>query len=193
MNKLLKNNLKYSLLTFTLLILLSTSTAHAEYSDKSKQMRDIPEERQQRQEERNQLRDEQCVQLQDRIQNRINAFNENKDGNVARYQEAKQRIADLISKLETQGVDVTTLKDHLDVFDGMITKYASVYVDFIESLKSTTQYICGESQGAFKDAMSIVRQKHQEVIAQRQDIHEYFIHTLKEDIKALRVQKEVTN
>lgn len=192
MPKLLKNKLIYSLITFSLLILGTSFTVHAENSDKG-MMKDTLEERQVRQEERNQVRDDHCVQLQDRIQNRINEFNENKDGNVERYREAKQRISDLISKLENQGVDVAQLKEDLNTFDSMITKYASIYADLINSLKNTTQYVCGESQGQFKEAMDMARQKHQEVVAQRQSIHDYYKNTLKEDIQALKNARKENN
>lgn len=130
-----------------------------------------------------------CDQLTQRIEERIEKFEANKDKHIEYYNNLKDRITDIVQKLSDKGYDVEELALDLQTLDSMILDYASEYVKFIDLLKATREVVCGESQGAFADAVKAARDQLRVVFAARLGIREFYKDEIREDIKDLRQQR----
>ena len=115
-----------------------------------------------------------CEMLGDRVQNKISMFEKHKDDHVANYQKAKEKLQSIVSDLEAKGYDVTELKEDLANFDVMIKEYAQLYVNFIDSLKNTQGYACGESDGDYKEALGRAHQLLRQIQDKRKELRFYY-------------------
>ena len=140
-------------------------------------------------EERTTIIANRCEIITKNIDNRLARFNDNKNGHAIRYQELKTRLTNLISRLEQKGYDVSKLEADLTVLDTKIKKFADDYVTFIEQLKTTKGFACGQSQGAFADALSKAKDLLRLVRQDAMDIRDYYQTQIKPDLMALRAQK----
>ena len=130
-----------------------------------------------------------CEIITNNIDNRINAYNNKKNAHLKRYENLKNLVSKIIANLEEKGYEVTELKTALNELDTKIKKYASDYDAFIDALKNTQNYACGESEGAFLNALEASKTALQTVLQDTRDIHSYYIDVIKKAVSELRDQK----
>ncbi|HLB51543.1 hypothetical protein A3F07_01410 [candidate division WWE3 bacterium RIFCSPHIGHO2_12_FULL_38_15] len=130
-----------------------------------------------------------CEIITNNIDNRINAYNNKKNAHLKRYENLKNLVSKIIANLEEKGYEVTELKTALNELDTKIKKYASDYDAFIDALKNTQNYACGESEGAFLNALEASKTALQTVLQDTRDIHSYYIDVIKKAVSDLRDQK----
>lgn len=131
-----------------------------------------------------------CELLTTRIDNKIDTFEGNKQDHIDNYNAIKARLENAMINLEEKGYDVSSLREHVLVWDGMIKEYAISYQEFIDILYESKDYACGESEGAFKDAMTRARMQLLEARQMRLEIRNYYQTVIREDIKDLRDQAQ---
>jgi len=129
-----------------------------------------------------------CEVLGERVQNKISMFEKHKDDHVANYQKAREKLQKIVNELEAKGYDVTELRTDLVKFDTMIKDYAQLYMNFIDSLKNTQGYACGESDGDYKDALSKSHELLRQLQEKRKELRFFYRDEIREDIKDLRKQ-----
>lgn len=131
-----------------------------------------------------------CELLTTRIDNKIDTFEANKQDHIDNYNAIKARLENAMITLTEKGYNVSSLQEHVSIWDGMIKEYAVSYQAFIDVLYESKDYACGESEGAFKDAMNRARMQILEARQQRLEIRNYYQTVIREDIKALREQAQ---
>lgn len=188
---------KSSLLFFLLIssfLLLSTS-AHASMYDRIKEnvgnrIEEKLENRGERLEKKEELKDEiktkVCDDVTSRINQRIKKYEENHDGHVTAYNKLKNRLQELVTKLEAEGKDVTKLKADLVILEEKIKAYSDAKATFIETLKNSQSMACGESQGAFKEQIGTIQDAHRTMMGKAKDIRTFFSTVIKVDLRALK-------
>ncbi|OGC49385.1 hypothetical protein A2W32_04295 [candidate division WWE3 bacterium RBG_16_37_10] len=129
-----------------------------------------------------------CEIITNNIDNRINAYNNKKNAHIKRYDNLKNLIPKIIKNLEEKGYDVTQLKSALSEFDAKIIKYTADYKAFIDALKNTQNFACGESEGDFLNALEDAKTALQTVMLDTRDIHYYYQNVFKKLISDLREQ-----
>lgn len=143
------------------------------------------------QEKKDEIVQKRCDIVTKRIDNRISTFYDRKEYHVYRYKTVKERVVNLVARLEDEGYDVTELKEKLQTLDEKIKEAAVLYENFIASLESAKDFECGKSEGSFAGA---VQKSSTEIKTFRDkmiEIREYFtkeIRPLLEEIK-----KEILN
>src|SRR3989344_1799094 len=129
-----------------------------------------------------------CEIITNNIDNRINAYNNKKNAHLKRYENLKNLILKIITNLEEKNYDVTQLKSALSELEAKIIKYTADYEAFIEALKNTQNFACGESEGDFLNALEDAKTALQNVMQDTRDIHYYYKDVFKKVISDLREQ-----
>ncbi len=130
-----------------------------------------------------------CEMVTTRINNIITRFDANKVKHVEQYKNIHNRVADLISKLEAKGYDVTKLKADLAILSSKRQTFVDQYVDFIEALNLAKQHECGNSAGQFKGEVEAARALLNNARETSLEIRSFTLTTIKADIQAIRAQK----
>lgn len=143
-------------------------------------------------EQRNEIIKTKCEIVTTNVNNRLETFSENKEKHIKLYGDLKTRFQELIQRLDEKGYDTTKLEEDAQVLDEKIQKFAADYVIFIEYLTATKGNACGQSDGAFAQALAKAKAQLKIVRADAADVKNYYQEVIKPDIQALRAQKPVT-
>jgi hypothetical protein len=146
------------------------------------------EERETAKEERQAAKEEKCKNVGSRIEAKMNKY---ENGNISVedvHKRLKERIRNMITRLENNGIDAGKLEDDLAVLEQKINQVASSYDTFIAGLEETKTYACGESQGQFRTKLQEAKKLMANVRTGRQETMSYITKTIIPDIKALREQ-----
>lgn len=127
-----------------------------------------------------------CPVVESKIQVKATNFDNNKVKHLEIYSKVKERLVSITDKLAAKGIDVTSLRATLVVFDQKITKFSDDYAIYIGKLKESQVFVCGKSEGDFrtklKDAKTALAQVHKDAV----DIRTYYAQTVKPEINKIR-------
>lgn len=129
---------------------------------------------------------ERCSKVTENIDKRIEKFESDHNGRVKVFMTIKERVQERIAKLKARGVDVATLEANLVTLQTKIDKLAADHAAYMEKLKATKSFVCGESQGEFKAALEAARDAQKVVFADAKDIISFIKDTLKPNLEALK-------
>lgn len=130
-----------------------------------------------------------CAKIQEKIAAKTAGFDENKDRHYNAYKNLKDRMEKFVAKLEAKGYDVTDFKAEVVVLDGKIQKFATDYAAYQAKLGETKDYACGHSNGEFKAKLQEARTLLKMVREDSKDIKNYYLNTIKPELKEIRKQK----
>jgi hypothetical protein len=129
-----------------------------------------------------------CANIEAKIQIKISSFDANKARQLNAYLNMKDRLVALNGKLVARGLDTSDLQADLVTLDGKINKFAADYKAYIDSLRATKNYACGQSQGQFvaklKEAKTLLLEVHKDVL----DIRSFYVSTIKPDLQEIKKQ-----
>jgi uncharacterized membrane protein len=138
-----------------------------------------------------QLTQEHCTLVNQRITTRINNFTKNEGSDKTVFGNVYQRLLNIATRLKGDNLDTTTLTNDLSILKTKIDKVSTDYASFISALQaltSSTGPTCGQSQGQFADQLASARTILLTVRQDRLDVRSYILNTIKPDILALRQQ-----
>ena len=136
--------------------------------------------------------EEKCARITKNIEKRTEAFDENKDRHYEAYKNLKDRMEKFLAKLTDKGYDVTELKADLVVFNTKIQKFADDYAAYQSKLGETKDFACGHADADFKAKLAEARTLLKTVREDSKDIKNYYLNTIKPDLKAISKQKMAT-
>ncbi len=139
-------------------------------------------------EKKAQLEERACERIENRIRTRINRYenNQQKDRNV--FGGMVERLEKLIAVLEARELDTADLEDDLAILKEKVANLDQLHQDFIDSLKETQQYACGQSEGQFKSKLGESRKVISEVKEAIQDIRQFYAGTIRTHLLQIRNQ-----
>ncbi len=127
-----------------------------------------------------------CAIVESKIQIKTTNFDNSKVKHLAVYNRVRSSVANITEKLAAKGVDVTSLKAALAIYDQKIKKFSDDYSIYIGKLKDDQAYACGKSEGQFrtklKEAKTALVQVHKDAV----DLRTYYAQTLKPEINKIR-------
>lgn len=129
---------------------------------------------------------ERCTKVTENIDKRIAKFESDHNGRVKVFMTIKERVQERITKLKARGVDVATLEANLVTLQTKIDKLTTDHAAYMEKLKATKAFVCGQSQGEFKAALEAARDAQKVVFADAKDIIAFIKDTLKPNLEALK-------
>lgn len=131
---------------------------------------------------------EKCPTIESRIQMKIVNFDNNKIRHLNAYNNLKERLAKVESRLTDKGLDTTKLKSYLSVLSSKIDKFTNDYATYIDKLKEAQTFVCGKSKAQFlaklKEARVVLKTVHQDIL----DIRSYYVNTIKPELQNLKQQ-----
>ncbi|OGC48109.1 hypothetical protein A3A69_00920 [candidate division WWE3 bacterium RIFCSPLOWO2_01_FULL_37_15] len=137
---------------------------------------------------REEMRDNRCEILNNRIDARIQLFEQNKEFHKNIYEALVGKVRNLIDWLNKKDLVAEKLQLDLIILNDMITKTWEDYSSFISLIMDTKNYTCGESQGQFRDKLLNALEQLKVYKTDLQDIRVFYKNTVKEDMKDLRDQ-----
>lgn len=127
-----------------------------------------------------------CERVTSRIDEKIAKYDADHKARIDRYNKLKSSVQEKVTKAEGNGKDVTKLKADLITLDTMIQKLSTDYATYIEKLRLTKNYACGNSEGQFIQALKDARTAQKLVWQDAKDLLRFVQGALKTDLKALR-------
>ncbi len=183
----MRNKLIILPLLLTALCLAAPQYADAKLGERMEAVKEKVQERKETLEEnREENKDKRCAALEENIDKRITNFDNTHKAHLRQYELMKEKIAKVILEKAAAGKDVTKLRADLATLNEKIEKFNTDRVAFIDALKKTHEFACGDSQGAFKDALTNAQAKHKVLLADSKDIRNFYQTTIRADLKALR-------
>lgn len=118
---------------------------------------EINQQRQEFQEQRQEMIGTMCERVETMVDTRIARFDNNYERNLNRYQAMFERLQTIIEAFSEQGYDTSQLEAAVGEMESQILTVQSEYELFIEQLRASQEYACGESDGEFRNAISEAR------------------------------------
>lgn len=118
--------------------------------------------------------EERCQNIETRIETKIAKFHNNKERHVNGYKKAAERLQNLADKLDARGYDTSQVRADYQTLNQKILKFAQDYANFIAQLEETQQHACGQSEGAFKQALAEARDALKVVREDSLDIRNFY-------------------
>ena len=160
---------------------------------------EVQENREQKKEE---MQAKKCEVLNNRLTNRIAAYESHKAKRLANYQKLLDKLDEILEAMEDYGLDTADLSEAIAGTEELVDEYLALYDDFITGLKDAQDLTCGDSTQPFKDAMHASKEELQDLRDKRKKLRDYYVDTVRPAIKGLREQahelisseaEEVTN
>lgn len=130
-----------------------------------------------------------CARVSERVDNRIRKYDENKQRHIDNYDRITNNVSDTVAKLESEGYDVTEVKNDLTELNSMILEFANGYTEFINTLRGSKNFACGNSEGEFRARIEESRNQLEDVRANTTEIKNFIQDVLREDLEELKDQK----
>jgi|GEM_PF-3136885 len=175
---------KKTLITFLAVALFATSStavfAETQATD-SKPNETIKEKIEERVEAK-------CDKAEVVIQKILDHYNMNKRDHIQAYNAFRHRYDEIVTKLETDGYDVSKLTDYSITLESKITTFASDLSLFMQSLKDSQKYACGESNGQFLAAAKKSKDILKKIRTDINDIKDFYHDIIRPELMNLRKQ-----
>jgi chromosome segregation ATPase len=127
-----------------------------------------------------------CKAVETKVQDRVSNDDKLQAKHDERYTELVTKVTDLISRAKTAGYDTTSLESDLVTLQAKVAQFKDDKSAYMNALKKSQDYVCGKSEGEFKDAIVAARADLAVVGADAKDIHDYVQNTIKPAVKALK-------
>lgn len=131
---------------------------------------------------------ERCKNIEGKVANRINRYENNGQMLEKVYGNMKTRLERLLARLKTAGADTTQLEKDLQTLYAKIDKLKTDQATFIATLKDTQSFACGKSEGEFKTKINEARKVPANLKTDREDIKNFFQTTIKTDLQEIRTK-----
>ncbi|EKE20139.1 MAG: hypothetical protein ACD_8C00050G0002 [uncultured bacterium] len=148
------------------------------------------------QDRKEKMEEAKCKNLENKIANRVKRYENNGNMLSTVYGNMQTRLARLLERLNTAKADTAKLTADLAILDGKIAKLKTDHATFMTTLKDSQSFVCGSSEGEFKNKLEEARKVPEIIKQDRQDIKDFFQTTIKADLKEIRTalaeEKEAT-
>ena len=141
---------------------------------------------------RAEIQKKRCEVVGNMIKTRVENFENNKQHHVDVYNRVNTKLTTAVDKLQEKGYDTTQLEADIKKLDSLAKKYASEYVYFISLIRGSEQYVCGQSDGKYKDSLKEAREQLKVVHEARKAFTDFYKTNIRNDIKDLRNQRPTT-
>jgi hypothetical protein len=125
-----------------------------------------------------------CEQVESRINNRINMYEEKRDLYVSRHQGVVKRLTTLMERLTEKGCEVSNLEPAVEGYEILVDELAAAFRVFVASMQGTRVLACGESEGQFASKIRETNVDLQDVKVKAQALQDYFKSTLQPALTA---------
>lgn len=181
-------------LTFVLPVLaLENSTSGEEFTPK--ELKEVQTQRKSVSEDlKIKLREQRCERVTERVDNRINGFNKNKEKHVVKYTNLQKRANKIITELKKLKFDVTVLENDMKTYDSLVKDFLAKYNKFVDSVKGAKLIACDDKDNSngFKTQVEVSRNYLKDTRESAKAIHVFVKNTLKPHFMEMKSQIKET-
>lgn len=136
------------------------------------------------------LKEQRCERITERVQNKVNGFDKNREKHVIRYRNIEKRFEKLVTELKKLNIETTKLESEIKEYKTLVDIFLEKYDKFVDSIKGAKNYACGEEDNVsgFKDRVGQSRTYLKEAREAGKNIHTYYKETLKPTLIDLKNQ-----
>jgi len=156
-----------------------------QYQEKRRELKQEREEVKMQLEEKRAAR---CELTEGNVTKQIANFRESQSKHLQTYETLKERLANVIARLEEKGYDVAELQADLIVLEEKLAVLTEKFELFVIQLDEVSTIDCSTANGTFVAAMKEAKDALAEVRAATLDVKNYYVGTIKPDIVDLRNQ-----
>jgi len=132
-----------------------------------------------------------CEKVGELVTKRIEIFEKTKTNHAENYDKLSTRLADIVAKLTAKGFDTTKLTTDISTLNTMVSEYKAKYALFVTELKATQTLVCtAEAPVSYKEKLDQSKEMLQELRTMREEIRNFYLTVIREDIKVIRQQAE---
>jgi hypothetical protein len=143
---------------------------------------------QQREEVKEKRMVQRCENVTELVSQKVERYNTNREMYVGKYERLRERIAAWANRLEEDGYDVSNLEASLTTLDTKIANVSQLHESFVTKLDDLKNYECGNSDGAYKQALEVSREALTTVRDGVSEVRKYYIEEVKPLVIDLRNQ-----
>lgn len=150
-------------------------------ADRVQQRAAATESRLQEQVERTELRAEEialriekrCQLVEARLESLRDRYQVRAEQRREVYRKIRQRIADMVTELQAQGVDTTEVEQYLTELEQKELALLTSYDEYAASVNSSIAVTCSETDSEFFSSLTLTRQEVSDLALQGQEIKTY--------------------
>ncbi|KKQ53525.1 MAG: hypothetical protein US70_C0002G0013 [Parcubacteria group bacterium GW2011_GWD2_38_11] len=140
------------------------------------------------QDKKEKMAEEKCKSIESKIATRVGRYQNNGQMLEKVYGNMQARLARLLTKLKTAGAETAKLETDLAELNVKINKLKADQATFMTTLADSQAFVCGKSEGEFKNKLEQARKVPEIIKQDRQEIKNFFQTTIKTDLQAIRKQ-----
>jgi conjugal transfer/entry exclusion protein len=131
-----------------------------------------------------------CETTELRIQNQIRRYDIIRQNHQARNQRVVTRLNEVMLRLESEGIDVSGLRESIQGLQATVDSFEVSAQDYINLLIESENFACRDSEGEFKSRLQSARDIAPQIRGNILSIREYFQAEIRPELEAIRTQLE---
>lgn len=129
-----------------------------------------------------------CEKINSNVEKIISNYDEKVAKHIEKYQNIVIKVETAVNRIEEKGIDVTMIRSQLETLNQMILNMHQNREQYINTLRDSQNYICGESEGEFKNRIQTARTELNLVKNNAEEIKNYMENTIRPELLRLREQ-----
>lgn len=134
-----------------------------------------------------------CARVSEKIKLLSAKYENAHKGATQNYQTMKSNLAKIVADLKAKGADTAALESAIAGMEAKISTINTARQAYLEALSNTSNYSCGNSEGAYKDSLSQARSKLQLVSQAVLEARIYYQESVRPEIIKLRQRLAVAS
>ncbi len=134
------------------------------------------------------LDESRCNLVNGKIDNLLSGYEERKERHIQRYNGIQQNVAELITKLQEEGIDTTNLENDLAQLQVLIEEFRTYIESSMERLRAARTQTCGDDQSQFRAEVEAARGELLKAREVALEIRTFVFDVLRPDIQTIRDQ-----
>ncbi len=102
------------------------------------------------------------------------------------YDNITSKLNDLITRLDAQAFDVTTLQESTTTLTEKVDAYKSTMTEYAQAVEDLTVIDCAQDPTSFKAALETARTKHRQLVTMVGDIRTFIANTTKPQLQTIK-------
>ena len=127
-----------------------------------------------------------CDTITTRIDKRLADFDARFASHAAAYQQHREKLASISSKLQAEGLNAVRLNEDIATLDRKIADFRIARNAVASALTNTKSYACGSMDGQFRESVEMLRLAQREMFAAAKSVADFIRIDIKQSMIELR-------
>lgn len=138
-------------------------------------------------------REARCQRIENFVNNRKARYQQHKATHAERYNNVKDRVQNVVSKIANQGIDVIKLNSQLQQLDTLIKNFSTKHDEIALALDGSRSAACSENKEQFEANAASAKQDLQEIKDAANAIRNFIKDNLRPELVSIKAQLQAQN